>query len=272
MKILSMKPQNIFKVIKTAFLIWKRSLIKTIPFSLIFMIAYLVLVDVFFQKLANYNYEQFSLNLIFNKNHLLSGSKVILFVIIFSITNASTMYIINKVANDENVHFSQALTIGSKKAFSQLLIFILYFMILLIAPMLLIVLLYIIPNAFLYFKFVIYLYIILAFIPSIIMMVYFMFAMYQLIIEENSIIDAFKNSFTLVLGNWWYTFGTFLIISTIPSICSFIFDNFYIKNSIYINFFLKNSFSIIFITPLSYAFIIAVLYNLKAKNMVLSQL
>jgi hypothetical protein len=75
-----------------------------------------------------------------------------------------------------------------------------------------------------------------------------------------------KNSFKLVSENWWYAFGTFIIINTGSYPFHVIFKNFSVKDSVHINYFLQNSFSIIFIAPLSCAFAIALLYNLRAKN------
>ncbi len=94
-----------------------------------------------------------------------------------------------------------------------------------------------------------------------------MFAMYQPIIEDDSIIDSIRNSFNLILGNWWYMFGAFLIIYAVaPYLYNLVFDRFIIKDSVYVSFFLKNSFSAILGLPLLHAFMITILYSLKAKK------
>ncbi|MGD0465381.1 MAG: hypothetical protein ABSA84_01615 [Gammaproteobacteria bacterium] len=262
--IIPTKPQNMLQIIKTSFSIWKRALIKTIPFSLISIIAHSILMPVFldfWDKLRGYKWDQFSLNLIFSKHCILLGGTIVLYAIVFSITNVSIIYIINKIANNENVYFSQAITTGANKAFSQLLIHILYFIIFVIAIALFMVVLFTFPmDDLLHLKLTIYICCILPFIPSAIIFVYIMFANYLLIIEENSIVDSIKNSFKLVLGNWRYTFGAFLMISILHSACSFILDSFSVNDII------RNSFSIIFIAPFNSAFIIAILYNLIAKN------
>ncbi len=126
--------QNILKVIKTSFMIWKHALIKTIPFSLIYLIINSLLVANFLDKLAKvdaYKFlDQFSLNILFSGKYLLIASKIMLSNIVFFIANTSIIYILNKVNSNENVHFTQAIKVGYKKAFIQLLIFILEFVVL----------------------------------------------------------------------------------------------------------------------------------------------
>ncbi|MGA2846949.1 MAG: hypothetical protein ABSF68_16180, partial [Candidatus Acidiferrales bacterium] len=118
-----------------------------------------------------------------------------------------------------------------------------------------------------YFKFVIYLVFVLASIPGYIIFVYLMFATYQPIIEDDSIIDSIKNSFNLISGNWWYMFVVSLIIySVAPYIYNLVFDHLFIKDSVYVSFFLKNIFSAIFGLPLLHAFMITILYSLKEKK------
>ncbi len=275
--IIPTEPQNIPNVIKTGLLIWKHILNKTIPFSLIFITLNSILVAVLGDKINNYSLDQFSLNLLFSKSNLLLGSMIIIYAIVFATTNAGMIYIVNKTIHNESVLFNQAVAKGFKKAFSQLLIFILYLMIATIGPCLLFILLLSIPKIITTFasKSIIYLCCILFFTPGMIILVYFMFAMYLAIIEEHSVINSIKNSFKLVSGNWWHTLGAFLTINSISSVCSLLLNKFSAKvvtiimsteHNLCINFFLKNSLSTIFITPLTYAFIMAMLYNLQAKK------
>jgi len=53
----------------------------------------------FWDKLRGYKWDQFSLNLIFSKHCILLGGTIVLYAIVFSITNVSIIYIINKIAN-----------------------------------------------------------------------------------------------------------------------------------------------------------------------------
>jgi len=259
--------QNILKVIKTSFVIWKHALIKTIPFSLIYLIINSLLLAPL-DKLAKIDdkfLDQFSLSLLFSGKYLLIASKIVLSSFVFFVANASIIYILNKVDSNENVSFTQAIKVGYKKTFLQLLIFILE-LVMVGGPILLILILWGFPNISGHFKLATCFVCALAFILGYIILVYLMFAIYQLIIEENSIIDSIKNSFNLISGNWWYMFGVYLICSVVSYLYDLVFDHLFIKDSVYVSFFLKNSFSTILGLPLLHAFMITILYNLKTKK------
>ena len=259
--------QNILKVIKTSFMIWKHALIKTIPFSLICLIINSLFLAPFLDKskIDDKFLDQFSLSLLFSGKYLLIASKIMLSSFVFFVANASIIYILNKVDRNENVSFTQAIKVGYKKTFLQLLIFILE-LVMVGGPILLILILWGFPNISGHFKLATCFVCALAFIPGYIILVYLMFAIYQLIIEENSIIDSIKNSFNLISGNWWYMFGVYLICSVVSYLYDLVFDHLFIKDSVYASFFLKNSFSIILGLPLLHAFMITILYNLKTKK------
>ena len=90
-------------------------------------------------------------------------------------------------------------------------------------------------------------------------------------IFQKGVKTSNKNSFNLIVGNWWYMLGAFLIIyaainTALPYASNFVFSHFSIKDRVYVNFFLKNSLPVIFGTPWSHAFMITILYNLRAKK------
>lgn len=281
MKVKKIGSQNIFEIIRTSFILCKHSLVKTIPFSLIYLVASTILVATFFDELSEVDHKflaQFSFNLLFSGKYLLLASKITLLIMIYLATHATIMYVLNRSYCNENVHFTQAMKVGYKKVFIQLLICILDLVVLVVGPILLILIFIcsfpnIITDTFIHFKyleFAIYLVFILASIPGSVIFIYLMFASYQAIIEEDNIIDSVKNSFNLIVGNWWYMLGAFLIIyaasNTLPYASNFVFSHFSIKDRVYVNFFLKNSLPVIFGTPWIHAFMITILYNLRAKK------
>ncbi len=77
--------QNILKIIKTSFVLWKHALIKTIPFSLIYLIINSLLLAPFLgkSKIDDKFLDQFSLSLLFSGKYLLIASKIVLSSFVF---------------------------------------------------------------------------------------------------------------------------------------------------------------------------------------------
>jgi len=53
-------------------------------------------------------------------------------------------------------------------------------------------------------------------VPGVFLYVTLFFAFALFTLDEQSFLDAYKNSFTLVLGNWWRTFAIILLACIVP--------------------------------------------------------
>ncbi|MFV0418473.1 MAG: hypothetical protein ACK5KT_07065 [Dysgonomonas sp.] len=63
----------------------------------------------------------------------------------------------------------------------------------------------------------------LCIIPGIVIGVYLALYMYVYIVEDRGVVDSLQRSYELVSGNWWVTFGYFVVFFIIAYILSFIF-------------------------------------------------
>ncbi len=287
--ILNSKQQTIFKMIKISWIMWKKALYQTIPFSLICLAVNTFLLDTFIHNQQNSSQE---VSNYFVLSFPIIISKFVFEMVIFSITTASIIYILNKTARNESICFVEAIKVGFKKWFTVFIIYILEFAVLgigiiiaylsmgiflkLVAPINNTLLLYLKiitpePKTFMYYLITIemLLWVMLTLIPSVIIEVYLTFSSYLPIIEENGIVRSIKNSFRVISGSWRYMFVVCLITFVIIFICSFLSNKCSLHNNVRINYFLTNFPITIFIIPFFHAFIITMLYNFKTKKQLL---
>lgn len=250
------KQQIKLQKIKSIFLlIWKKSIVKTLPFSLInFIVTY----NIVFPELS---LRPNGIQNLLNSITWLVISKVCVREVISAMCNVSTIYIINKIISNETIYFLVAINHGFKKCLSYLGILVLYFLILISFP----ILFFISNKVYLHNEILLYIFVFLVFIPSVVMYIYCMLATYLLVIDQNSIKSSFVNSFYLVVGNWWYVFLLFLV----ECIVGLIFQNY----TFMVDKFLKDSSNslillgilscTIFITPLIHSLFVILVHVFK---------
>lgn len=194
---------TIFKIIIASYLTWKKSLLMTIPFGLISLIApYMLVPDFVYKQISDQELlDSLSFGLV---------SRVVLNFIILLMTRISIIYIINNIVVDKKTYLLQTIKLSLKKCLAMLALEIAKLMVT-FSPIL-----FFIPKTFLSVflhsnKLSLYICCLLAMIPGVIINVYFMPAIYLLIIDENNIVSSIKNSFYIISGRWWYMCGVFLI-------------------------------------------------------------
>ncbi|MGD0465366.1 MAG: hypothetical protein ABSA84_01540 [Gammaproteobacteria bacterium] len=173
---------------------------------------------------------------------------------IISLTiSISMVYRIDKYIHNEYVSFNRAVVIGCRKVLPMLLGIALYFFVEKIG---------------------------MHIISSMILIVFLTFLPWLVIIDENSIVNAIRKSFTLVIGNCWHTVGAVIVITLMCCLVCFLLAFIDVgilflsyQYGIHIDYFAWIIVSSLLITliisimyPLICACNIAILYNLKARN------
>lgn len=99
-------------------------------------------------------------------------------------------------------------------------------------------------------------------IPGIFIAVMLIFVLPLMLLDDLSLVDAFKTSWNLVRGNWWHTFGALII----PLILFYIAVPSIYSGNPSLTHLILDLIRMVLVTPLFFAYILTLFYDSKLRH------